>query len=41
MGNVMVINANYDVKMAVIRGMNNSLNRVFSDLVCKILVWHI
>ena len=34
MGNMMVINANYDVKTAITRDMTNSLTRVSYDLVC-------
>ena len=36
MGNITVINANYDVKTAITRDMKNSLTRVSSDLVCEI-----
>ena len=32
MGNMMVINANYDVKMAITRDMKNLLTRVSNDL---------
>ena len=39
MGNMMVINANYDLKTAITRDMKNSLTRVSYDLVCKIWVW--
>ena len=39
MGNMTVINANYDVKMAITRDTKNSLTRVSYDLVCKIWVW--
>ena len=39
MGNTTVINANYDVKTAIARDMNNSLTRVSNDLVCEIWVW--
>ena len=39
MGNMTVINANYDVKMAITRDMKNSLARVSNDLVCEIWVW--
>ena len=39
MGNMTVINANYDVKTAITRDMKNSLTRVSYDLVCKIWVW--
>ena len=39
MGNMKVINANYDVKTAISRDMKNSLTRVSSDLVCEIWVW--
>ena len=39
MGNMMVINANYDVKTAITREMKNSLIRVSNDLVCEIWVW--
>ena len=38
MGNMMVINANYDVKTAITWDMKNSLTRVSYDLVCKIWV---
>ena len=40
MGNMTLINANYDVKTALTRDMKNSLTRVSYDLVCKIWVWH-
>ena len=40
MGNMMVVNSNYDVKMATTQDMKNSLTRVSNDLVCKIWVWH-
>ena len=36
MGNMTVINANYDVKTAIARDMKNSLTRVSNDLVCEI-----
>ena len=36
MGNITVINANYDVKTAITQDMKNSLTRVSYDLVCKI-----
>ena len=39
MGKMMVIYANYDVKMAITRDMKNSLTRVSYYLVCKIWVW--
>ena len=39
MGNMMVINANYDVEMAITQDMKNSFTHVSSDLVCKIWVW--
>ena len=39
MGNMTVINANYDVKTAITRDMKNSLTRVSNDLVCEIWVW--
>ena len=39
MGNMTVINANYDVKTAITPNMKNSLTRVSSDLVCEIWVW--
>ena len=39
MGKMMVIKANYDVKMPITRDMKNSLTRVSNDLVCKIWVW--
>ena len=39
MGNMRVINANYDVKTAITRDMKNSLTRVSNDLVCEIWVW--
>ena len=39
MGNMTVINANYDVKMAITRDMRNSLTRISNDLVCEIWVW--
>ena len=39
MGNMTVINANYDFKTAITRDMKNSLTRVSYDLVCKIWVW--
>ena len=39
MGNMTVINANYDVKTAITRDMTNSLTRVSYDLVSKIWVW--
>ena len=38
MGNMTVINANYDVKTAITRDMKNSLTRVFNDLVCEMWV---
>ena len=38
MGNMTVINANYDVKTAIARDMKNSLTRVSNDLVCEIWV---
>ena len=38
MGNITVINANYDVKTAITQDMKNSLTRVSYDLVCKIWV---
>ena len=38
MGNMTVINANYDVKAAIPRDMKNSLTHVSYDLVCKIWV---
>ena len=40
MGNMTVINANYDVKTAIARDMKNSLTRVSNDLVCEIWVSH-
>ena len=40
MGNMMVINANYDVKTAITQDMKNSPTHVSNDLVCKIWVWH-
>ena len=39
MGNMKVINANYDVKTAISQDMKNSLTRVSNDLVCEIWVW--
>ena len=36
MGNITVINANYDVKTAIARDMKNSLTRVSNDLGCEI-----
>ena len=39
MGNMTVINANYDVKTAITRDMKKSLTRVSNDLVCEIWVW--
>ena len=39
MGNITVINANYDVKTAIALDMKNSLTRVSNDLVCEIWVW--
>ena len=39
MGNMTVINANYDVKTAITRDMKNSLTRVSNDLVWEIWVW--
>ena len=36
MGNMTVINANYDVKTAITWDVKNSLTRVSYDLVCKI-----
>ena len=42
MGNMTVINANYDVKTAITvltRDMENSLTRGSNDLVCEIWVW--
>ena len=41
MGNMTVINANYDVKMAITWDMKNSLTRVSNDLVCEIWVWRV
>ena len=35
MGNITVINANYDVKMAITWDMKNSLTHVSYNLVCK------
>ena len=35
MGNMTVINANYDVKTAITRDMKKSLTRVSNDLVCE------
>ena len=40
MGNMTVINANYDVKTAITWDVKNSLIRVSYDLVCEIWVWH-
>ena len=39
MGNITVINANYDVKTAITRDMKNSPTRVSNDLVGEIWVW--
>ena len=39
LGNMTVINANYNVKTAITWDMKNSLTRVSYDLVRKILVW--
>ena len=39
MGNMTVINANYDVKTVITRDMKKSLTRVSNDLVCEIWVW--
>ena len=39
MGNMTVINANYDVKTAITRDLKNSFTRVSNDLVCEIWVW--
>ena len=39
MGNMTLINANYDVKTAITRDTKNSLTRVAYDLVCEIRVW--
>ena len=39
MGNMTIINANYDVKTALTQDMKNSFTRVSNDLVCEIWVW--
>ena len=39
MGNMTVMNANYDVKTAITRDMKNSLTCVSNDLVCEKRVW--
>ena len=39
MGNMTVINANYDIKTAITQDMENSLTRVSNDLVCEIWLW--